>query len=647
MSRWAAARGPFCALCIACGDASTERVGAAETAPPPPTDSDGDGYTVDDDCDDEAAGVHPGAVEVCEPWGPALDNDCDGLIDDEDPDLDPDSRATWYADADGDGEGSAGSVARACEAPSGFVASDTDCDDSDPAVNTAAAETCESSSPAIDNDCDGLIDEEDDDLTGAPTWYRDEDGDGVGGEDAQVACDAPSDHVATTGDCDDADPEISPLVDEVCSDGVDQDCTGADRSCGPDELLPLVTLPSLRGGAAGDAAGMSLAGAGDTDGDGIAEILVGAPMADSAAGAVYHVAGPLTSSATLSAPIAVGDDAFHYLGWALAGLGDVDGDGLDDVALGSYIADGLAERAGKVQILTAPLEREPGSTLLGSAADDHAGWALAGPGDVNGDGRADLLVGVPEHDGGGEDAGAAVLVLRAPLGEVALESVGETFTGAAPGDGAGRVLAGPGDVDGDGLADLLIGAPSASGLVAGAGATWLVKSATGGSLADADVVIAGTNAGDALGSALTDVGDLDGDGLADLLVAGADRVWLFSAPTDGQIDAADAAAWLWTEREEITLAGPGDVDGDGWRDILVGLPHAGVAAVVRGPLSGTADLGAADLHLSGSVNADVATAVAGPGDLDGDGLGDLLVGVPGDDVGGAEAGAVFWLGGWP
>jgi len=201
-------------------------------------DADGDGYGDADtsteaceapsdhvatggDCDDGDSSVHPGALEWCD----GIDNDCDGDIDGH---LAV-NETTWYLDADGDGYGDASTSTRACDAPSGFVGVTyaTDCDDSDAAVNPAAAELCDT----VDNDCDGDVDE--DDAIDASTWYADDDGDGYGDpSDSAQACAAPSGHVADSSDCDDGDAGIHPGATESCGDGVDDDCDGvADDGC--------------------------------------------------------------------------------------------------------------------------------------------------------------------------------------------------------------------------------------------------------------------------------------------------------------------------------------------------------------------------------------------------------------------------------
>ncbi len=175
------------------------------------------GYVADHtDCDDTQSSVNPGATEVCND----VDDDCDGLVDDDDDSLDSSTGSEWYADGDGDGYGDADTSSAACDEPSGFVSDATDCDDSDADTNPGADETCD----GHDDDCDGDVDE--DSAVDASTWYTDADADGYGDSGSStVSCDQPSGSVSDDTDCDDADEDVNPGETEVCN-SVDDDCDG-------------------------------------------------------------------------------------------------------------------------------------------------------------------------------------------------------------------------------------------------------------------------------------------------------------------------------------------------------------------------------------------------------------------------------------
>jgi hypothetical protein len=183
-------------------------------------DADGDGWAACEECHDLDASINPDATEVCD----SMDNDCDGLRDDEDDSLDPDSRLSFYTDGDGDGFGDEESVVYACEVPDGAVAGDDgfDCADDDAAVHPDADEICDD----IDNDCDGDTDDDDSSRVDGTAWAIDYDGDGHGStEYTVIACEVPDGFVSSTDDCDDLDSAVHPDAAEIC-DGEDNNCDG-------------------------------------------------------------------------------------------------------------------------------------------------------------------------------------------------------------------------------------------------------------------------------------------------------------------------------------------------------------------------------------------------------------------------------------
>ena len=167
------------------------------------------------DCDDGDAAVNPGATELCN----GVDDDCDGTVDEDD----AADASTWNIDYDGDGYGSDSYTLTACEQPSGYVADDTDCDDTSADAHPGGTEVCD----GLDNDCDGTVDE--DDAADASTWYADADGDGYGDASATMAaCDEPSGYTSDDTDCDDTDATVHPGATESWFDGVDSDCDGVE-----------------------------------------------------------------------------------------------------------------------------------------------------------------------------------------------------------------------------------------------------------------------------------------------------------------------------------------------------------------------------------------------------------------------------------
>jgi hypothetical protein len=216
-----------------CGGADENCDGAVDEGPPTDaptwyTDVDGDGWgfasvvacdqpldasAEGGDCDDAEAAVYPRATEACN----TVDDDCDGAIDESG----ARGESVWYLDADGDGQGDASLGVLGCVAPTGYVASASDCDDADASAYVGATEACDGD----DEDCDGAVDEAG--ATGEAAWYADSDGDTYGDAAVSVTqCDAPTGYVAVSGDCNDAAKAVSPGATETCND-VDDDC---DRS---------------------------------------------------------------------------------------------------------------------------------------------------------------------------------------------------------------------------------------------------------------------------------------------------------------------------------------------------------------------------------------------------------------------------------
>ncbi len=157
------------------------------------------GYVLaDGDCDDADNEVFPSADELCD----AKDNDCDDDVDEY-----PTDAPTWFLDADGDEVGVASTTFAACGLPNGYAAISGDCDDSDPDTHPGASEVCGGG----DEDCNDLVDDDDDGVTGTLTWYFDDDDDGYGDPLAAVeACEAPLGFVAEDTDCNDNDAELQP-----------------------------------------------------------------------------------------------------------------------------------------------------------------------------------------------------------------------------------------------------------------------------------------------------------------------------------------------------------------------------------------------------------------------------------------------------
>lgn len=308
----------------------------------------------------------------------------------------------------------------------------------------------------------------------------------------------------------------------------------------------------ITGAAAGDWAGASMAGIGDLNGDGLADLAVGVPLSDfgfrSNAGSIYVIWGKTSGTLVDLANLGgggyriVGSSTNEALGGSVASAGDVLGnDGVPDLLLG---AAGSSSTPGGVYVMRGAIFTGTvdlsffnggggsGYLVFGVNAGDETGYSVANAGDVNGDGRPDAVIGALKHDPGGRtDAGAAFVVFgkdtpsNVRLSSLGIDATGFEIRGAAASDFAGASVSAAGDVNGDGKADVLLGASRvthAGRSLAGAAYVVFGKASSGpvelGALGAGGYRIEGALAGDRTGYAVAGIPDVNSDGIPDALV---------------------------------------------------------------------------------------------------------------------------------
>ncbi len=429
---------------------------------------------------------------------------------------------------------------------------------------------------------------------------------------------------------------------------------------------------SLDGGQADALMGDGLGAAGDVNGDGFADVLVASSGWDGATadeGAVWLYAGSADGPVDPPLWTAAGQAGAGF-GLGARGVGDLNADGYDDIAVPArFWTDTLAEQ-GRVAVwhgsATGPAVA-PDWQIIGTAAGAHLGWSVAGVGDVDGDGFGDLLVSAPDLDGAQADQGEVALYLGSATGLAAVADWSWTLAqvhgpdaatdGADPGGGNGS-LAGLGDVDGDGFADFAVGTPGwnrfSGGLLEDAGAFHVFRGTATGPGSAPWTTVQGGSAGKAFGHSLAGPGDVDGDGFPDLAVGSPGYSSAAGSLDEGIVElyagwlGGVEPTWSWWTSGGTTSAqlgwsveAPGDVNGDGFPDVLAGARRHGAndrgrALVWLGDVSWPSTSAADVWSVAGTATDEhFGEQVAGLGDVDGDGFADVAVA---SELGGALGG---------
>jgi hypothetical protein len=376
----------------------------------------------------------------------------------------------------------------------------------------------------------------------------------------------------------------------------------------------------INGVSTGDRSGRSVSSAGDVNGDGFDDLIVGAPYDDPNgfnSGASFVVFGKTDGTAVELSAVEAGTggfvingSAYDTSGWSVSSAGDVNGDGFDDLIVGarfdrpngyysgaSFVVFGKAN--GTAVELSAVEAGTGGFVINGVSAYDRSGVSVSSAGDVNGDGFDDLIVGAPNDDPNGSFSGASFVVFgKADGTAVELSAVeagtgGFVINGVSAGDRLGFSVSSAGDVNGDGFDDLIVGAFDDDPNGSKSGASFVVFGKMDGTAVELSAVEAGTggfvingvSANDYSGRSVSSAGDVNGDGFDDLIVgavgddpnepnSGASFV-VFGGDFSGaatEVGTVGDDTLTGTTANDVIFAGTGNdtLDGGGGNDRLSG-----------------------------------------------------------------------------
>ncbi len=408
--------------------------------------------------------------------------------------------------------------------------------------------------------------------------------------------------------------------------------------------------------------GSSVSSAGDVNGDGYSDVIVGANYYDNGqtnegAAFVYH--GSSSGISTTAATQLEGNQATAYFGRSVSSAGDVNGDGYSDVIVGAYKYDAGQTDEGAAFVYhgsSSGISTTAATQLEGNQATAYFGRSVSSAGDVNGDGYSDVIVGANYYDNGQTDEGAAFVYHGSSSG------ISTTAATQLEANQAycwyGYSVSSAGDVNGDGYSDVIIGAYKYDDVQTDEGAAFVYHGSSSGISTSATTYLRSNQANAFFGHFVSSAGDVNGDGYSDVIIGaykyddvqtdeGAAFVYHGSssgisttATTHLQANQADASYGF-------SVSSAGDVNGDGYSDVIVGAYHydngqssEGAAFVYHGSSSGISTTAATQLESNQAI-AYFGRSVSSAGDVNGDGYSDIVVGANSYNNGQTNEGAAF------
>lgn len=392
--------------------------------------------------------------------------------------------------------------------------------------------------------------------------------------------------------------------------------------------------------------GYSVSSAGDINGDGFSDIVVGAPLYDNGAdatGAAFIYYGAQTGIPFAGTKIAI-NQANAQFGTSVSAAGDINGDGFDDVIVGAPYYDGTGTDNGAVFIYhgsSGGISIVANTTFVGDQGSAFYGTSVSGAGDVNADGIRDIIIGAPAYDFPGlNNCGAAFVHSGTNAGVSPLFT---TIEGKQSSAQLGYSVATAGDVNGDGFNDVIVGAPTYSNGQAQEGAANVYYGSKNGIDPKNPDIVESDDPGALMGFSVSSTGDVNGDGISEVVVGaplyhskslstGAAFVYYGSVtgikPLPSKIVGLQA-----DEHFGNSVSGAGDVNGDGYSDLIVGAPdhdngqsNEGRAFVYHGSTLGIVSFNSMSVE-SNVGDGRLGLSVSGAGDVNGDGYSDVITGL--------------------
>ncbi len=410
--------------------------------------------------------------------------------------------------------------------------------------------------------------------------------------------------------------------------------------------------------------GWSVATAGDVNGDGYSDVLVGSPTFDNGQadeGKAFLFTGSSTGLSLTETWSYESNQTGANTGYSVACAGDLDNDGFSDVIIGAPFYDNGHNDEGIAQVF-----KSNGTTLVllawsseGNQTEAHLGFSVATAGDVNGDGYSDILVGAYKYNNAFSNDGRVYAYYSTSTTYPSTPSW--TKNGTQLGEYFGYSVSTAGDINGDGYSDVIIGSPLFENGQTDEGSVYVYRGSSSGLLASHNFYVEGKQTGGQLGISVSTAGDVNGDGYADIIAGG-------NYLDSGQTDEGKALLFLGTSAGVssspviefegnqasagfgFSVATAGDVNGDGLSDVIVGAykfddpsTDEGAAFVYYGSVNAMSQV--PFLSLSGSTNVGLGVSVSTAGDVNGDGYADIIIGAPGYDNSQLNVGSAWVLNG--